>query len=158
MGITEALPARELSSKKVKIYWIGENWSSFEKTVGLCYFGPAPRSFIQVDDVIKAIHSATGWDVTLEELLKIGERATNLARVFNVREGFSAGDDRLPERLYSPLEGGALIGVTISREDFQQALLELYELKGWHPKTTAPGRARLKDLQIEWAADLIEGV
>ncbi len=157
LGITEALPARELSSKKVKNYLIGENWSSFEKTVGLCYFGPVPRSFIQVDDVIKAVHSATGWNVTVKELLEIGERATNLARVFNVREGFRVGDDQLPERLYSPLEGGALTGVAISRGDFKQALLELYELKGWHAETTAPSRERLKNLQIEWAADLIDG-
>jgi aldehyde:ferredoxin oxidoreductase len=104
LGITEALPARELSSKKMKNFWIGENWSSFEKSVGFCYFGPTPRSFIQVDQVINAIRDATGWDVTLEELLQIGERATNLARIFNIREGFSAKDDNLPERLFSPLK------------------------------------------------------
>jgi aldehyde:ferredoxin oxidoreductase len=156
LGITEALPARSLSSKKVKNYLIGENWSSFEKTVGLCYFGPVPRSFIQVDDVIKAVHFATGWNVTLDELLEVGERATNLARAFNVREGFSAQEDRLPERIFLPLENGALTGVAISREDFKQALKELYELKGWDPETTAPSRERLNKLQIEWVADLNE--
>jgi aldehyde:ferredoxin oxidoreductase len=157
LGITQALPARELSREKVKNYWIGENWSSFEKAAGLCYFGPAPRSYIQVDQVLQAVHYATGWDVTVDELLQIGERSTNLARVFNVREGFTAGDDTLPERLYSPLEGGALTGVSISREDFAKALGELYEMKGWRSDTTAPTRQRLKDLQIEWAADLIDG-
>jgi aldehyde:ferredoxin oxidoreductase len=158
LGITDALPAREISSKKVKTYWIGENWASFEKTVGLCYFGPVPRSFMQVDQVLKALQLATGWDVTLEEVFQIGERATNLARIFNVREGFRAEDDTLPERIYTPLEAGALTGVTISREAFKQALLELYELKGWQPDTTAPTRERLRSLQIEWAADLISEV
>jgi aldehyde:ferredoxin oxidoreductase len=157
LGITDALPAREISSKKVKNYWIGENWASFEKTVGLCYFGPVPRSFIQVEDVINAMRFATGWDVTLEELFQIGERATNLARVFNVREGFDAQDDTLPERFFKPLEAGSLTGVSISREDFKKAIHELYELKGWDPETTAPSRARLDDLQIGWAADLIDG-
>jgi aldehyde:ferredoxin oxidoreductase len=142
----------------VKYYLIGENWSSFEKTVGLCYFGPVPRSFIQVEDVINAVQFATGWDVTVEDLLQIGERATNLARVFNVREGFSAKDDALPERFFMPLEAGSLTGVSISREGFQQALHELYELKGWQPETTAPTRERLEKLQIGWAADLIDGV
>lgn len=156
-ALPKPFPPGHYPAKKAKNYLIGENWSSFEKTVGLCYFGPAPRSFIQVDEEIKAVHFATGWDVTLEELLKVGERATNLARVFNVREGFSAGDDRLPERLFSPLEGGALTGVAISREDFKQALQELYELKGRHAEITAPTRERLKNLQIEWAADLIDG-
>ncbi len=158
LGITDALPARELSSKKVKNYWIGENWSSFEKTVGLCYFGPVPRSFIQVDQVLEAMRCATGREFTVAELLEIGERATNLARIFNVREGFGARDDVLPERFFMPLEAGSLTGVSISREDFKQAIQELYELKGWHPVTTAPTRERLEKLQIAWAADLISGV
>ncbi len=157
LGITQPLPPRELSSQKVKHYLIGENWASFEKVIGICFFGPTPRSFIQVDEVLKAVRSATGWDVSVADLLAIGERATNLARVFNVREGFGAADDRLPERLFSPLEAGPLTGVSISRQDFQQALQELYALKGWDPQTTAPTRQRLKELQIEWAAGLLEG-
>ena len=68
-----------------------ERWNSAEKVLGLCFFGPAPRSFIQVDDVVGAVRAATGWDVTVDELLEIGERAVNLARLFNVREGFSRG-------------------------------------------------------------------
>ncbi len=158
LGITEALPARELSLKKMKNYWIGENWSSFERSIGLCYFGPVPRSFIQVDEVIKAVQCATGWDVTLEELLQIGERATNLARIFNIREGFSAKDDSLPERLFTPLETGALAGVKFPREGFAQALKDLYELKGWQAGTTIPSPERLKRLKIEWAGQSIQGV
>ena len=68
----------------------GERWNSAEKVLGLCFFGPAPRSFIQVDDVVAAVRAATGWDVTVDELLEIGERAVNMARLFNVREGFTA--------------------------------------------------------------------
>ena len=78
--------------------------------IGLCYFGPAPRSFI-ADQVVSAVRAATGWEVTVQDLLHIGERATNLARVFNVREGFTRRDDRLPDRLHTPLETGALAGV-----------------------------------------------
>ena len=33
------------------------------RSLGLCFFGPAPRSFIQVDDVVAAVRAATGWDV-----------------------------------------------------------------------------------------------
>ena len=132
-----------------------ENWNSFEKTIGLCFFGPAPRSFIPVEDVLTAVRAASGWDVGIEDLLRIGERATNLARLFNVREGFTRRDDTLPERLFQPLENGALAGVAIPREDFDRAMTALYELKGWDPVTAAPTRARLAELGIEWAADLV---
>ena len=67
------------------------------------------------------------------EVLQIGERATNMARIFNLREGFSRKDDTLPERLFQPLENGALEGHAMPREEFEQALTHLYQLKGWDP-------------------------
>jgi aldehyde:ferredoxin oxidoreductase len=155
LGITQSMPAREVSRAKASAYAILENWSSFEKVVGLCYFGPAPRSFLQVPDVVDAVRAATGWEVTVEDLLRIGERATNLARAFNIREGFSRRDDRLPERLFAPLEAGPLAGVGLPREAFEAMLTDLYEIKGWDPQTTAPSRVQLRKLGIEWVADLI---
>ncbi|OQA42477.1 MAG: putative oxidoreductase YdhV [Chloroflexi bacterium ADurb.Bin325] len=154
LGVREALPPRDLSRKKVELYALLENWSSMERAVGLCYFGPTPRSFIAVDEVVDAVRAATGWDVTVEELLRIGERATNLARIFNVREGLSRADDTLPQRLFEPLESGALAGVAYPKDDFARALTELYEVKGWDPQTTMPTREKLAALGIEWAADL----
>ena len=155
LGITEALPARELSAKKARQYALMENWNSFEKVIGLCIFGPAPRSFIPVEDVLTAVRAASGWAVDIQDLLRIGERATNLARLFNVREGFTRRDDTLPERLFQPLENGTLAGVAIPREEFEQTMTALYQLKGWDPATTVPTRDRLVELELEWAADLV---
>jgi len=155
LGITEAMPPRELSARKVAAYAILENWSSLGKVIGFCYFGPAPRSFIQADQVQEAVQAATGWDLSIQDLLRIGERATNLARIFNLREGYSRQDDTLPERLFTPLENGALTGVGISKPEFEQAMTELYHVKGWDPESTIPTRERLRLLDIEWAADLL---
>ena len=152
----EAVPPRELSARKARNYYILENWTSAEKVIGLCFFGPAPRSFIQVDEVVAVVRAASGWDVTAQDVMRIGERATNLARAFNVREGFTAQDDRLPERFFQPLENGALQGVAIAKPEFEQTLAELYRQKGWHPTTSAPTREKLRDLGIEWVADLLE--
>jgi aldehyde:ferredoxin oxidoreductase len=155
LGIIEAVPARELSARKARNYAVLENWNSFEKTIGICFFGPAPRSFIPVEDVLTTVRAASGWDVGIEDLLRIGERATNLARLFNVREGFTRREDTLPERLFQPLENGTLAGIAVSREEFALAMTALYELKGWDPVTTVPSRTRLAELGIEWAADLV---
>ena len=156
LGITQALPPRDLSEQKVQHFWVLENWSSFHKTSGFCYFGPAPRSYIQSEDVVAAINAATGYGWDIRDMLAIGERATNLARVFNVREGFSASDDTLPERLFTPSAAGALAGVAIPRAAFAEAMQQLYRLKGWNPVSTLPSRERLRELQIEWAADLVD--
>ena len=152
LGISEPTGVLDLGEKKVRIWHTSERWNSAEKVLGLCFFGPAPRSLIQVADVLTAVRAATGWDVTVEELLEVGERAVNMARVFNVREGFTRADDRLPDRLFTPLENGALAGTSIARDDFEQAITDLYLLKGWDPTTGVPTEARLRKLGLEWTA------
>jgi len=156
LGITKAQPPRSLSDEKMNQFFILERWNSLEKVVGYCFFGPAPRSLILPEDVIASINAASGWNMTLEEALKIGERATNVARVFNIREGFSRKDDTLPERIFQGLENGPLKGVPYPREEFTQALTVLYILKGWDPETGRPSRERLEALSLGWAADLME--
>jgi aldehyde:ferredoxin oxidoreductase len=152
LGITEPAGVLDLGEKKVRIWYTSERWNSAEKVLGLCFFGPAPRSLIQVAEVVAAVRAATGWDVTVDELLDVGERAVNMARVFNVREGFTRADDRLPDRLHAPLESGALVGTAISRDDFEAAITSLYLLKGWDPATGAPTEGRLRALGLEWTA------
>ena len=155
LGITEPQPVLSLSAEKMRMFYILEKVTSFEKVIGYCFFGPAPRSFIQLDEVVESVNAATDWELSLEDILEIGERATNLARVFNAREGFTRADDTLPERLFGPLENGALEGEVYPRADFESALTELYRLKGWDPHTGTPTRERLEALSLGWAADLL---
>ncbi len=154
-GITEPTGALDLGEKKQRIWYLSEKWNSAEKVVGFCFFGVVPRSFIQVDDVVDAVRAATGWDIGVEYLLEVGERAVNMARLFNVREGLRRIDDRLPARLHTPLEGGPLLGTSIDRAAFEEALTGLYVLKGWDPETGIPTRERVDALGIAWAAELV---
>ena len=155
LGLQSAQPARVFNEEKTDHFYTLERWTSFEKVSGLCFFGPVPRSFMQAADVVEGVRAATGWDVDLDELLTMGERATNMARVFNAREGFSRKDDVLPGRLFQGLENGAIQGQGIPREDFEQALTRIYQAKGWDEQTGMPTRERLEALSLEWAADLM---
>ncbi len=155
LGITVAQPPRVLNAEKMKHFYILEKWGSLEKTIGYCFFGPAPRSYIHPDDVLLSLNAASGWNLTMEDALQIGERATNMARIFNLREGFSRKDDTLPERIFEGLENGPLKGIGLPRQDFEQALTILYGLKGWDPDTGVPGRERLESLSLGWAAEML---
>jgi aldehyde:ferredoxin oxidoreductase len=155
LGITDAQPARSLNDEKMRQFYALEKVTSFEKVIGYCFFGPAPRSYITLDEVVESVNAATDWDITLDDLLEIGERATNMARVFNAREGFTREDDTLPERLFTPLESGALEGESYPRDEFESALTVLYRLKGWDPETGDPTPERLEALSLGWAVDLI---
>ncbi len=155
LGIMSALPPRSLGEEKMEMFYILEKWGSLEKVVGYCFFGPAPRSFIPVEDVLLSINAATGWNLTMEQALQIGERATNMARIFNLREGFSRKDDTLPERLFQPLENGALQGQAMPRDEFEQSLTILYGKKGWHPQTGIPSPEKLRQLGLDWAIEML---
>ncbi|MEJ5224867.1 MAG: aldehyde ferredoxin oxidoreductase C-terminal domain-containing protein, partial [Anaerolineales bacterium] len=155
LGIEKALPPRSLGPEKMDLFYILEKWNSLEKVTGFCFFGPAPRSFIPPEDVLLSINAATGWNLSMDEALQIGERATNMARLFNLREGFTRRDDTLPERLFTGLENGALQGNALPRDEFEHSLSLLYERKGWDPQTGIPTRERLRALSLEWAADML---
>jgi len=43
------------------------------------------------------LSAALGQDYDFESLLKVGERISNLERLYNIREGISPKDDTLPE-------------------------------------------------------------
>ena len=156
LGIRQAEPVLSLNDGKMEHFYILEKWISFEKVIGYCFFGPGPRSFIHPDEVLESVNAATDWNLTIADLLEIGERATNMARVFNAREGFTRKDDTLPERLFTPLENGALKGEVYPRDEFESALTVLYGLKGWDPESGTPTRERLETLSLSWAADLLE--
>jgi aldehyde:ferredoxin oxidoreductase len=156
LGITEAQSVLSMNDEKMRQFYILEKVTSLEKVIGYCFFGPAPRGYILIEEVVDSVNAATNWDIKLDELLMIGERATNLARVFNAREGFTRKDDTLPERLFNPLENGALEGESFPRDEFESALTVLYGLKGWQPETGIPTRERLESLSLGWAADLLE--
>jgi aldehyde:ferredoxin oxidoreductase len=99
--------------------------------------------------------AAQGYDVTAEEVARVGERVTNVARVWNLRAGFTRADDTLPERLLmEPLKTGASQGHRISPEDRDFMLDEYYHLHGWDAQGV-PTPERLKALGLEsLAADL----
>lgn len=155
LGIRSAQPPLSLNMEKMHHFYTLERWGSFEKVTGYCFFGPAPRSFIHPNDVLESVNSATGWGLTIEDLLQIGERATNMARIFNLREGFSRKDDALPERMFQGLENGLLQGLPMPRDEFEEALSNLYEMKGWDRQTGIPNREKLEALSLDWAVGML---
>ena len=103
------------------------------------------------------MEAVTGLSFTPEDVLEVGERVNNLAKAFNVREGFTRADDTLPERLMTePLKAGASKGQVISKEDLDTMLDEYYSLRGWDVKTGTPTRAKLTDLRLAYVADALK--
>jgi aldehyde:ferredoxin oxidoreductase len=151
MGILEPVDTLELSPNKARLWVYMTLNKSINNSVGVCAF--MPYSFDHIVDQVKAV---TGWNVSSWELMKISERSFNMARVFNVREGFSARDDVLPERFFMPLKGGALNGQALSQEQFYQTRDLVYDMLGWEHQSAAPKRWKLYELGLDWVAQDLE--
>jgi aldehyde:ferredoxin oxidoreductase len=103
------------------------------------------------------LEAVTGLKYTPDEVQKVGERINNLAKCFNVREGFTRADDTLPERLMTePLKAGASKGQCISEDDLKLMLDEYYTARGWDINTGAPTRGKLTELGLAYVADAIK--
>ncbi len=111
---------------------------------------------IATENTADLMEAVTGLKLTPEEVMQVGERINNLARAFNVREGFSRADDTLPERLLTePLKAGASKGHFISKAELAQMLDEYYAARGWDLSTGAPTREKLTELGLEYVADIL---
>ena len=102
--------------------------------------------------VRSAVRAVTGWNVSLWELMKVGERRLNLLRAFNAREGVGAEADTVPPKLLIPLEGGASDGVAIMAEEIEAGKALYYRMAGWD-ENGRPARAKLEELALGWVAD-----
>ncbi|HSR13593.1 MAG TPA: aldehyde ferredoxin oxidoreductase C-terminal domain-containing protein, partial [Thermodesulfobacteriota bacterium] len=90
------------------------------------------------------------WDVTIEELLQVGERRLNMMRAFNAREGIDRKQDTLTGKFFSnPLKGGPSDGWKIDKAEWEAALEEYYRQSGWD-LSGVPTRATLERLGLGW--------
>ncbi|MDW7739292.1 MAG: aldehyde ferredoxin oxidoreductase family protein [Bacillota bacterium] len=105
------------------------------------------------DNTANLLKALTGIELSPDEVLKVGERITNVARVFNILAGLNRKDDTFPERILSePIPEGNSKGQLISREDLNKMLDEYYEVRGWD-KDGTPTAARLKELGLHKEAE-----
>ncbi len=112
-------------------------------SAGLCLFNVFAFGGPEILEYLKA---ATGVEMSLDELMKAGERIWNLEKIFNLKAGITGKDDRLPDRLLKePMPGGPAKGKVV---ELGKMLPEYYELRGWD-KEGVPTKEKLKELGLE---------
>jgi len=149
-GVLEKVPIEDLGAKKIRMYIYLTNWTSLNNCLVMCVFPPWNNH--QKEEIIKA---TTGWNTTTFELMKVSERAINLARIYNIREGFTEKDDWLPERFFHPKTSGTLSETSVDRKELEAARRTYYGMMGWDEEKGIPTQSKLEELDIAWAADAI---
>ena len=95
---------------------------------GLCVFSTFSWT---LEDIAPQVDAAIEGGWTVDKLMEVGERVWNLERQFNNSAGFTAADDKLPERLMKDAaKTGPAKGLVAGVD---KMLPEYYELRGWTP-------------------------
>jgi aldehyde:ferredoxin oxidoreductase len=116
-------------------------------SLGLCKV-PALCLICTYDLVAEAelTSAITGWPVDASKLFFSGERIVNLERLFNLRHGASAADDRLPDMFF---EKDYNAGESPSKPHawMEPMIKEFYDVMGWD-RQGQPTPEKLAELSI----------
>jgi aldehyde:ferredoxin oxidoreductase len=151
-GLRGPLPMGDLGPDKVRnVKVLLDMWSGLD-ALNVCLFAGPPVRLLSLPDVARMVSAATGWDVGEYEIIRWGQRRLHLARLYNLREGLTAADDRLPDRFHDePVDAGRHKGAVLDREVFSAARELYYSMSGWDADGV-PLPATLTDHDLDWAA------
>ena len=93
------------------------------------------RDFYMWEDLQEVVRATTGLDVDTDGLKRIASNVATLTRRFNLREGLTPADDRLPKRFHTPMEKS---GKIITEQDMETMLRDYYRLQGWDENGVPP--------------------
>lgn len=157
LGLTSPQPVLALGEEKVR-YALRTQWVySLLDSLTLCQFvfGPAWQVY-GPQQIVEAVQAVTGWEISFDELLQVGERRVNMMQALNSREGMGRPDPPLPPRFFEPLPEGPSQGLAVDRDELSAAIDTYYQLAGWDPQSASPTREKLEELDLGWVADLLE--
>ncbi len=138
------------SSNKVRMTAYSQIYYSVLDSLSLCMFPWGPGSLFSYRDLEDLVRFTTGWQMTLWELMKVGERRINMMRRINARRGFTKEHDVLPDRLFEPLVDGPSKGRHVDREAFGRMKEEYYGFMGWDESDGNPSKGKLVELGLDW--------
>jgi aldehyde:ferredoxin oxidoreductase len=125
-----------------------EEMAAISDAAGVCKNTYNNMEVLDWQGTAELLQAATGWDITGEEVWRIGERIVNLERLFIAREGITRKDDTLPTRfLEEPLPEGSGPS-TGSVLELEPMLDEYYRARGWDVETGLPTREKLEELGL----------
>lgn len=113
--------------------------------LGVCKFS---RGYFFAEGFVDILDAVAGMKTSEADILRLGERVNNLKHLFNLREGITRKDFRLPKRLMTmPIPAGPSEGHVISEEDMEKMLNDYFDARGWD-REGKPSEEKLKELGL----------
>lgn len=118
---------------------------SFTNSLVLCALTSdmSDRGAYYIPLIREILAAATGREINVDEMLKIGERNEALLRIFAERVGYTRKDDFLPKRLF---EAQASTGFTLDKDMLEKTIDDFYRLYGYG--VYGPTKEKLEELEL----------
>jgi aldehyde:ferredoxin oxidoreductase len=105
----------------------GQDEVNTRNSLVVCDF--LPFGFDRLGPILETI---TGLKVSPDDLMKLGEKISNINRMYNVRNGRTRNDDTLPPRFFKEKHlAGIFEGKYLTEEILHQWLDLYYQVRGW---------------------------
>ncbi|MFC2070064.1 aldehyde ferredoxin oxidoreductase family protein [Chloroflexota bacterium] len=140
LGILQTVPQGDFGPRRIAILKASHSRGMFADSLCACVMAGINASIV--------MPAITGWDMTIAEQVLVGERILTTARLFNIKQGFTAADDVIPERYYQPKTDGALSDKAVDREKMEEARKYYYTAMGWDANGV-PLPQKVEELYIE---------
>ena len=148
-GIRQTFELMSLNPQKIRMLVKLQVLWTLYNVLDICVAIGVPEiRMVTIDQILKVVNAVCGWDLSHTELLDICEKAIHMARLFNNKHGFTKEDDRLPNRMFEPIENGAMKGCKMDRGELSMAIDTYYEMMGW-TLDGKPTFGKLAALQLE---------
>lgn len=152
LGLLKRCKTSGMDHQKMRMFCYLQNHFSFLDSLCLCAYCFAPVRTFKMSHLVEICSAATGWEMSLWEIMKLGERRINMFKAFNVREGFTTDDDWLPPRMFEPIQSGPLKGSKFSQDELREMRSLYYRMRNWDEEGK-PTQAKLIELDLEWIID-----
>ncbi len=117
---------------------------------GMCQFVMMAANTANMPSWFNAV---TGWDMDVDEMLKVGERIANMRMAFEVREGGNPRKRHVPTRVTGETteatHAGPLQGIKLDTETLEKEFLAACD---WDTATCVPSKAKLESLGLKEVA------
>jgi len=148
------IPELESLSGRCKALKMGRDFGHIVNCAGICRFlyWSLLSSHLSANAVSEFISAVTGRNISIDELLEIGDRVATMRHAFNIREGLNPLQFEVPNRVLGkpPQERGPLAGVIVDKETM---INEYLNAIGYDPKTTKPSKEKLLYLGLDDVAE-----
>jgi aldehyde:ferredoxin oxidoreductase len=118
-----------------------QDYRAITNSLIMCIFANPPPSM-----VLDMVNNSIGLSINMEDFKKMGERIYMMKRLFNLKMGLTAADDRLPKIVSNPVNEGGSAGKTPNFEKLKKAY---YEYRNFDLITGHPKQEKLKNLGLD---------